>query len=195
MNVTARDFGTHILQVKLALEGDDAPDIASGDIGWSLSGPLVQAGLIRDLSPWMETYGWDTRYPDAAYKQFSFSEDGNTFGSGSVYGLPYAADVMGWFYNKEKLVALGGELPETLADFEALLAAAKAAGEVPLMIGNKEGWAAQGSTTFWRRQLHRSSRWRDWCTVTYPSTTRTRSLLMRWPRFRIGPRAATCPKM
>lgn len=144
VNVTARDFGTHILQVKLALEGDDAPDIASGDIGWSLSGPLVQAGLIRDLSPWMETYGWDTRYPDAAYKQFSFSEDGNTFGSGSVYGLPYAADVMGWFYNKEKLVALGGELPETLADFEALLAAAKAAGEVPLMIGNKEGWAAQG---------------------------------------------------
>ncbi|MGI8515577.1 MAG: ABC transporter substrate-binding protein [Acidimicrobiia bacterium] len=144
VNVTARDFGTHVLQVKLALEGDDAPDIASGDIGWSLSGPLVQAGLIRDLTPWMAAYGWDTRYPEAAYKQFSFTEDGNTFGSGQVFGLPYAADVMGWFYNKEKLAALGAEVPETLADFEALLATAKEAGEVPLMIGNKEGWAAQG---------------------------------------------------
>lgn len=144
VNVTARDFGTHVLQVKLALSGDDAPDIASGDLGWSLSGPLVKAGLIRDLTPWMATYGWDTRYPEAAYKQMSFTPDGKTFGSGNVYGLPYAADVMGWFYNKAKLQALGLELPKTLAEFEALLAAAKTAGEVPVMIGNKEGWAGQG---------------------------------------------------
>lgn len=140
VNLTVRDFSAYPAQLKLALSGDDGPDVAIGNIGWSLDGPLIKAGLLRDLTPWVEAYGWDQRYSEVAQRQLRFSVDGTTFGDGPIFGIPYAADVIGWFYNIDKLEALGLEPPETFADLEAAFAVAKAADEVPMMLGNKDQW-------------------------------------------------------
>jgi raffinose/stachyose/melibiose transport system substrate-binding protein len=140
VNLTVREFANYPAQLKLAMDSDDAPDVAIGNIGYSLDGPLIEAGLLRELTPWASAYGWDTRYPDDVKRQLQFSTDGKQFGNGPMYGVPYASDVIGWFYNKQKLADLGLEVPTTFAELEAALAAAKEAGEVPIMFGNLEQW-------------------------------------------------------
>jgi raffinose/stachyose/melibiose transport system substrate-binding protein len=140
VNFTVRDFGSYPAQLKLALTSDSAPDVVIGNLGWSLDGPLIKAGLLRPLDPWAERYGWETRFPDVAQRQMRFTTDGREFGRGAIFGVPYAADVIGWFYNVSKLEKLGIGVPATLAELEAALESARRAGEVPIMLGNKAQW-------------------------------------------------------
>ncbi|HTL50356.1 MAG TPA: extracellular solute-binding protein [Steroidobacteraceae bacterium] len=140
VNLTIRDFGSYPAQLKLALASDRPPDVAIGNLGWSLDGPLIKAGLLRPLDPWAARYGWDKRFPDAARAQMRFTTDGRQFGRGAIFGIPYAADVIGWFYNARKLEALKVPVPMTLAELESSFETAKHAGEVPIMLGNKAQW-------------------------------------------------------
>ena len=139
---TIRDFGAYPAQIKLALSSSDGPDVAIGNLGWSLDGPLIKAGLFRPLDDYAKAYGWDKRYPDVGLRQLKFSHDGKVYGEGSIWGTPYAADVIGWFYNADMLKALGKEVPKTLAELEDVLAASKAAGQQPIILGNKDAWPA-----------------------------------------------------
>lgn len=140
VNLTVRDFGSYPAQLKLALTSDEAPDVVIGNLGWSLDGPLVKAGLLRDLAPWATRYGWEKRFSAAALRQMRFTPDGRVFGQGALYGVPYAADVIGWFFSARKLEALHLAMPRSLTELETALEAARAAGEVPIMLGNKPQW-------------------------------------------------------
>lgn len=140
VNFTLRDFGSYPPQLKLALVSNSPPDVVIGNLGWSLDGPLIKAGLLRSLEPWAVRYGWDKRFPEVAQRQMRFSADGKEFGSGPIFGVPYAADVIGWFYSIGKLKKLGLTVPDTFDALEAAFAAAHAAGEVPIMLGNKAQW-------------------------------------------------------
>jgi raffinose/stachyose/melibiose transport system substrate-binding protein len=140
VNFTIRDFGSYPAQLKLALASDSPPDVVIGNLGWSLDGPLIKAGLLRPLDPWAARYGWDTRFPEVAQRQMRFTTDGRQFGRGAIFGVPYAADVIGWFYNVDKLETLGIGVPATLAELETALETARRAGEVPIMLGNKAQW-------------------------------------------------------
>jgi raffinose/stachyose/melibiose transport system substrate-binding protein len=140
VNFTVRDFGSYPAQLKLALASDSAPDVVIGNLGWSLDGPLIKAGMLRPLEPWAARYGWDKRFPEVAQRQMRFTVDGKQFGRGAIFGIPYAADVIGWFYNVAKLEALGVGVPVTLDELEASLEIARKAGEVPIMLGNKPQW-------------------------------------------------------
>ena len=106
VNFTIRDFGSYPPQLKLALASDRPPDVVIGNLGWALDGPLIKAGLLRALDPWAARYGWDKRFPEVAQRQMRFTTDGKRFGSGPIFGVPYAADVIGWFYNVGKLKKL-----------------------------------------------------------------------------------------
>lgn len=139
---TVRDFGSYPAQVKLALSSDTGPDVAIGNLGWSLDGPLIKAGLFRPLDDYAKAYGWDTRYPEVGLRQLKFTEDGKTYGEGPIWGTPYASDVIGWFYNTDYLADLGMEVPTTLAEMDEVLAASKAAGQQPIVLGNKDAWPA-----------------------------------------------------
>ena len=139
---TVRDFGTYPAQIKLALSSEDGPDVAIGNLGWSLDGPLIKAGLFRPLDDYAKAYGWDTRYPEVGLRQLKFSEDGTEYGEGPIWGTPYASDVIGWFYNKDLLADLDMEVPTTLDELEDVLAASKAAGQQPIVFGNKDAWPA-----------------------------------------------------
>ena len=140
VNFTIRDFGSYPAQLKLALASDSPPDVVIGNLGWSLDGPLIKAGLLRALDPWAARYGWDKRFPEVAQRQMRFTTDGKQFGRGAIFGIPYAADVIGWFYNVGKLKALNIGVPATLDELEAALETARRAGEVPIMLGNKAQW-------------------------------------------------------
>jgi raffinose/stachyose/melibiose transport system substrate-binding protein len=139
---TVRDFGSYPAQIKLALSSEDGPDVAIGNLGWSLDGPLIKAGLFRPLDDYAKAYGWDTRYPEVGLRQLKFSEDGTEYGVGPIWGTPYASDVIGWFYNKDLLADLDMEVPTTFDELEDVLAASKAAGQQPIVFGNKDAWPA-----------------------------------------------------
>jgi raffinose/stachyose/melibiose transport system substrate-binding protein len=137
---TVRDFAAYPAQIKLALSSDDGPDACIGNLGWALDGPLIKAGLLRPLDDYAEAYGWDERYPEIGLRQLKFSEDGTEYGEGPIWGTPYAADVIGWFYNNDMLDELGMDVPTTMDELEAVLEASKAAGQQPIILGNKDGW-------------------------------------------------------
>lgn len=136
------DFMSTVLQVA---DSADAPDIVFGNQGYTVDGALVEAGLIVPLDKYYEAYGWNDWYAEGTRAQFQFTEDGKTFGQGPIWGVAESADFVGVFYNVDKLTALGLEPPTTFAELEAAFAAAKAAGELPIKLGNLAGWPATHS--------------------------------------------------
>jgi raffinose/stachyose/melibiose transport system substrate-binding protein len=138
----SRSFDDLVKTLRLALSGADAPDVVQANNTRSQMGEFVKAGQLVNLDPYAAAYGWDKRYPQSVRNVSSYSPDGKTFGSGSLFGMPQVGEVVGIFSNAAKLKTLGINPPTTWAEFDAALATAKAKGEVPLVLGNLEKWPA-----------------------------------------------------
>lgn len=128
--------------LRLALSGSDAPDVVEANNARSQMGAFVGAGQIISLEAYAEAYGWRDRYPASVLDLSSYSPDATAFGSGDLYGLPQMGEIVGVYYNKATLAALGLAVPTTWAEFTAQLATIKASGETPLMLGDLEKWPA-----------------------------------------------------
>jgi raffinose/stachyose/melibiose transport system substrate-binding protein len=142
INRTTRSFDDLKLTARQALSSDDGPDVCQVNQGLSDMGVMVQGGILTDLTPYAERFGWLEKISPGVVARNSFTPDGATFGEGSLFGVPTTAELIGVFYNREKLAALGAEVPATFADLEALLAQLKEAGEIPIAFGNLEGYPA-----------------------------------------------------
>lgn len=127
--------------LRLALTGDDVPDVVQANNNRANMGQYVGAGLLTPLADYAEAYGWNDRFPESVRSLASYSEDGAVLGEGDLYGVSQMGEIVGVYYNKAKLQALNLEVPTTTEDFEAVLAAAAAAGETPIQFGNSEPWA------------------------------------------------------
>jgi raffinose/stachyose/melibiose transport system substrate-binding protein len=128
--------------LKLALSGPDAPDVVEANNSRSQMGTLVTGSALIPLDPYAEAYGWTDRYPATVLSLSSYSADGKTFGSGNLYGLSQMGEVVGLYYNKDKLTQLGLSIPTTWSEFEEQLATIKATGETPLTLGDQDKWPA-----------------------------------------------------
>ncbi|TMR11281.1 extracellular solute-binding protein [Nonomuraea turkmeniaca] len=132
------DYGKNI---KLQMSSESAPDIAQAGQAQTMQGPLVQAGLLRPLDEYAKLYGWSERFKPGLLDQARFSKDGKTFGTGELYGIALGGNLVGIYYNRDKLAKLGITTPfKDLAAFQDALAKAKAAGETPIQLGNLEAW-------------------------------------------------------
>ncbi|GAA2729729.1 ABC transporter substrate-binding protein [Cellulomonas aerilata] len=138
----SQSFDDLATTLRLALTDDEAPDVVQANNGRGTMGAFVEAGQLLPLDDYADAYGWHDRYPQSVLQYSTYSEDGTVFGEGSVYGLPQVGEVVGVYYSRSKLDALGLEVPTTWEELDAALATAKAAGEVPLQLGNIEGWPA-----------------------------------------------------
>jgi raffinose/stachyose/melibiose transport system substrate-binding protein len=128
---------------QLILTGSSVPDVININQGSAQMGPLVKAGLLRSLEDYAKQFGWQKRFAATLVKQNSFTSDGVTFGSGNLYGVSIAGDMLGVYYNKAKLAALGLGVPKSYADFAAILTAAKAKGEIPMQVGGLEKYSVE----------------------------------------------------
>jgi raffinose/stachyose/melibiose transport system substrate-binding protein len=137
VDVQFKSYNDLVATVLNAMNSPDAPDVTQGNQGWATDGALVKAGLIRPLDDVAQAYGY-TEAVGAAASQLQWSPDGSVFGSGSIYGMSPDNQMVGVFYNKEKLAAANIAIPTTFAEFEAALTALKAAGETPIMLGNSD---------------------------------------------------------
>ena len=110
------------------LASDDAPDV----IRLPTLVDLVANDLLLDLDPYAEAFGWDS-WPQSILAQVRVNPNGYR-GSGSLYGVGLGYSVTGVFYNKTLAQEIGmTEPPESLAELDAHLAAAKAAGIQPII--------------------------------------------------------------
>lgn len=142
LNRVSRSFDDLTTTLRLALSGNEPPDVVEANNGRSSMGAFVKAGQLLPLDAYAEAYGWKERYPESVLRYSRYSADGKLFGEGNLYGLPQVGEVVGIFYNRAKLTALGIEPPKSWADFQTALATIKAEGEVPLQFGNLDKWPA-----------------------------------------------------
>jgi raffinose/stachyose/melibiose transport system substrate-binding protein len=133
-NVTRDTFANLTANAPKLLASDTPPDL----IRLPTIGDTVKDGLIADLDPWFDAYGWDS-WSQAQLAPLRVNED-NVRGSGSLYQLGLGYSITGIYMNKTHAATLGiDETPSTLAEFEEALAAAKAGGILPIMAGDKDG--------------------------------------------------------
>ncbi|MGR6920633.1 extracellular solute-binding protein [[Actinomadura] parvosata] len=142
LNRVSRSFDDLNTTLRLALSGNEPPDVVEANNGRSSMGAFVKAGQLRPLDDYAQAYGWKSRYPESVLRYSRYSADGKLFGEGNLYGLPQVGEVVGIFYNAAKLKKLGLEPPKTWAEFETALGRAKTGGEVPLQFGNLDKWPA-----------------------------------------------------
>ena len=145
IQINAKDWASAWDTIKLVMAGDSPPDVMQGNHGWTINGALMKAGLILNLDKYAQAFGWNDAFPASALKVQKFTTDGKTFGEGSIWSMTQAIQYVGVFYNKEKLAALGVSDIATLdtkAAYMALLDQAKAAGELPVMLGDSDQWPA-----------------------------------------------------
>ena len=133
---TSIPFNNFLNTVKLTLSSSDAPDVSEGNQGPQIDGALVKGGLIKPLTEYATKYGWNKLWTATTLAPNSFSKDGTEFGKGTLWGVSSRAEIVGVYYNKTKLKALGFSVPKTFADFEKILAASSAKGQPPFIIGN-----------------------------------------------------------
>ncbi|AKU16001.1 extracellular solute-binding protein [Luteipulveratus mongoliensis] len=138
----SRSFDDLTKTLRLAMSGNDAPDVVQANNTRSQMGEFVKAKQVISLDGYAKAYGWDTRYPTSVRSVASYSPDGKTFGSGSLYGMPQVGEVVGVYYNAKRLTELGIQPPKTWAAMDAALATAKSKGQIPLVLGNVEKWPA-----------------------------------------------------
>ena len=133
----AKSFDDLNTTLKLAVSGSKAPDVVEANQGRQVMGQLVKGGLLTPLDAYADAYGWGDRYSKVLLDLNKFSDDGKDFGSGSLYGLSQMGEIVGVFYNKDKVKTP----PKTFSEFEAALQKAKSAGEVPISFGNLDPFA------------------------------------------------------
>ncbi len=136
-----RDFGELKTLLKLSMQGPHGPDVVEANQGWPDMGQLVKAGLLLPLDNYAQAYGWTNRVSDNVMAVSRWSPDGAQFGTGNLYGFTTMGEIIGVYYNKQKLSDLGLKVPTTLAEFESDLQVAKDAGEIPIQFGNNDAFA------------------------------------------------------
>jgi raffinose/stachyose/melibiose transport system substrate-binding protein len=143
VELDAKEWASSQQTIRLVMSGDDPPDVMQGNEGWSIDGALWEAGLIANLDPYAELYGWVDEFPESALTVNRFSADAKVLGEGNLVALPQAIQYVGVFYNKAVLAKLGVSDPAALDDkatFLDTLEKAKAAGVTPVVLGDSEKW-------------------------------------------------------
>jgi raffinose/stachyose/melibiose transport system substrate-binding protein len=110
------------------LAGDNPPDL----IRLPTMVSFAKQGLLMNLDGYANSQGW-AKWPVPQLSQNRIAADGIR-GSGALYAMGLNYSMTGVFYNKKLAAQIGmKQPPKTLAEFEGLLAKAKAAKLQPIM--------------------------------------------------------------
>ncbi len=121
-------FANLITTTPQLLSSDNPPDLLRLPTMVS----FAKDGLLMNLDKYATVFGWD-KWPVPQLNQNRVAADG-TRGSGTLYAMGINYSLTGIFYNKKLAAQIGmTQPPQTVAEFEALLAKAKAAGLQPIM--------------------------------------------------------------
>jgi raffinose/stachyose/melibiose transport system substrate-binding protein len=120
-------FANLINETPRVLAGDNPPDI----IRLPTFVTFAKQGLLMNLDKYATDFGWND-WPVPL--QFARMDADGIRGSGTLYAMGLNYQLTGVFYNKKLATQIGmTEPPKTVAEFDDLLAKAKAAGLQPIM--------------------------------------------------------------
>jgi len=126
--ISQDQFANLINETPILLASDNPPDL----IRLPTLVSFVKDGLLKNLDSYATAFGWD-KWPVPQLNQARVAADG-TRGSGSLYAVGLNYSLTGVFYNKKLATQIGmTKAPQSLDEFEGLLAKAKAAGLLPIM--------------------------------------------------------------
>ena len=122
--------------LKTRMLGGNPPDSFQVHGGMELTETYVITGLMEPLTPYLKEWGILDKFPVDIMNIVSYE--------GEVYSIPvnvHRGNVL--FYNKDILAKAGVEMvPDNWPDFIEALKKIKAAGYVPLALGDKNKWTA-----------------------------------------------------
>jgi raffinose/stachyose/melibiose transport system substrate-binding protein len=130
---TYQDFSN---AMPAALAAGNPPDFVYGDPTAPNAPNYVKAGQLVQLTDIVKARGWDKRLQPGVIEFY------NPLYGDATYGIPLASALRGILYNKTIMAEVGGQIPTTLDEFDALLAKVKAAGHTPLAMGNLDKYGA-----------------------------------------------------
>jgi raffinose/stachyose/melibiose transport system substrate-binding protein len=147
VKISFRDTASWFKQAKLVAASDKPPDVFAGNQGYQVDGELVKAGLILPLDKYAKAYGWTDSFTPETLQQFEWTDDGKTFGEGTLWAVAQSGQSTGVFANMAKLRAAGVDPASltTFDDFDAALAKlrkALPADEPVIALGNKDQYGA-----------------------------------------------------
>ena len=127
-NIRQDQFAVITQNAPLTLSGPNPPDIMRLP---QVSG-LVKDHLLKNLDGYFKAFGWK-KFPASQLAQVRMPPSGRPRGSGSLWAFGLNYSLTGVFYNKTLAAKIGmTKPPTTLAQLDALLAKAKAAGITPI---------------------------------------------------------------
>ena len=161
---------------------DDPPDL----MRLPQVSELVKDKLLLNLDNYATAFGWDA-WPASQLAQMRVSDDGSR-GTGPLYANGLNFSLTGLFYNKDLAAKVGmTSVPTTLAELDAVLAKAKAAGVTPI---DQFNGGATGGLAFPLQNLMASygetGPINDWifqkpgATINTPSNLKAAQHLQKW---------------
>ena len=121
-------FATITQDAPLTLGGPNPPDL----MRLPTIGGLVADHVLKNLTGYYDEYHWNT-FPASQLAQLRTAPTGVGVGTGPLYAMGLNYSLTGVFYNKALAAKIGMKsTPKTLAQLDALLAKAKAAGITPI---------------------------------------------------------------
>lgn len=115
---------------------ENPPDLIRPQFGGIIDN--VGDGLLTNLDPYAKAYGWDA-LPADQLAPYRVADKARGTGPLYAFGAP-AGPMTGVFYNRQLAARVGLTAPpRTLAEFEEVLARAKAAGITPIVTANRIG--------------------------------------------------------
>ncbi len=136
-----KSFDEVVSQAKLQLSGSNPPDVTQTNQGYQAMGTFVKAGLLVNLDSYATKYDWISRQSSKLLElNGHFSQDGVKMGEGPLWGISVTNAWVGLLMNMNIASQLGiSAPPQTFAELEQDLAAAKAKGIVPFQFGSSNG--------------------------------------------------------
>lgn len=134
VELTPYTFDEMIRTLPLALNGGTGPDVlyvnplSQGQDRYAQAGHLVELTEIAEERGWLDSFPMDS----ILYNNKGTPEQ--------IFGIPYATNTIGVYYNKEIFAELELEIPSTLEEFEALMQTVSEAGYEPVSVGGRTGW-------------------------------------------------------
>ncbi|WBB75935.1 extracellular solute-binding protein [Micromonospora sp. WMMD1128] len=190
-NVREDQFTVIVENAPRVLASDNAPDI----IRLPTMVDLVKDGLLKNMDPYFEAYGWD-KFPASQLVQLRIGE-GGVRGEGSLYGMGLGYSVTGVFYHKDQAAQIGmTQPPATIAEFEDLLAKAKAANLQPIMQFNKNTAGINFPHQALQNQYGDPARIADWifqkpdATFDTPAALKATQTIQKWAQAGYFPKDA-----
>lgn len=126
------DRPAYLQKVKILATSGELPELFDADAEPYFE-DIVAAGLVANIGEIFDAIGVTDKF-------LPFALDYERFDDGSLWLIPFEANVEYFYYHKDMFEKAGISPPETIDGLLQACTALKGAGLTPISVGGKEGW-------------------------------------------------------